>query len=136
MNWIWIHLHKFSFLIPISKQFFIFPLHVKQVFFSRCDSRERGWKIVLWKDVCGRWIVKYIQTDPIEFDLFRVGNVDENSSLQAPTSIQESIQPTNVVRGCVVSLIDLVVNDSNGEENNGVDNLEDYATSDSNTWCA
>jgi hypothetical protein len=65
--------------------------------------------------------------------MFRVGNVDENSSLQAPTSIQDSIQPTNVVRGYVVSLIDLVVNVSNGEENNGVDSLEDYATSDFNT---
>jgi hypothetical protein len=61
--------------------------------------------------------------------MFKIGNVDEYSSLQVPTSIQDSIQPTNVVGGCVVSVIDLVVNVSNGEEDNGVDSLEDYATS-------
>ncbi len=127
---------NFSFFIPISNQSFAFPLHIEQVFFSSCDSRERGWKIVLQKDPHGRRIVENIQTNPIEFDMFRVGNVDEYLGLQAPTFIQDSIQPTNVVGGCVVNVIDLVANFSNGEEDNGIDSLEDYATSDSNTWCA
>jgi hypothetical protein len=37
------------------------------------------------------------------------------------------------MRGCVVNFINLVVNVSSGEENNGVDNLEDYATSNFDT---
>ncbi len=90
----------------------------------------------MWKDPRGKQIVENIQTNPIEFDMFKIGNVDEYSSLQVPTSIQDSIQPTNVVGGCVVSVIDLVVNVSNGEEDNGVDSLEDYATSYFDAWCA
>jgi hypothetical protein len=45
---------NFSSLIPISNQSFVFPIHVEQVFFSSCDSRERGWKVVLQKDLCGQ----------------------------------------------------------------------------------
>jgi len=65
--------------------------------------------------------------------MFRVGNVDEYPSLQALTSIQDSIEPTNVVGGCVISVINLVANVFNGEEENGVDNLEDHAISNFDT---
>jgi hypothetical protein len=82
---------NFASLILISDQYFVFPLHVEQVFFSRCDSRERGWKIILWKDPRGRRIVENIEIDPIEFGMFRVGNANEYLGLQAPTSIQDSI---------------------------------------------
>jgi hypothetical protein len=120
---------NFVSLIPILDQSFAFPLHVEPIFFSSCDSRERGWKIVLWKDPHGRRIVENIETNPIEFDMFRVGNANEYLGLQASTSIQDSIQPTNVVGVCVVSATNLVANVFSGEEENGVDSLEDYATS-------
>jgi len=45
---------NFGSLIPISNHFFAFPLHVEHVFFSSCDYRERGWKVVLQKDPRGR----------------------------------------------------------------------------------
>ncbi len=60
---------NFGSLIPI------FPLHIEQVFFSSCDSRERGWKLVLRKNPYKRWITKNIQIDLVEFDMFKVGNV-------------------------------------------------------------
>ncbi len=112
------------------------PLHVEQVFFSRCDSRERVWKIVLRKDFHGRQIVENIQIDPIEFDMFKVGNVDKYFGLQATTFIQDLVKPIDVVGGCVVSATDLVANVYNGKEENGVESLEDYATSNFDTWCA
>jgi hypothetical protein len=90
-------------------------------------------EIVLQKDLHGRQIVENIQIDPIEFHMFKVGNVDEYFGLQAPTFIQNSIQPTNVVGGCVVSATDIVVNVSSGEEENGIESLKDYATSDFDT---
>jgi hypothetical protein len=65
--------------------------------------------------------------------MFRVGNVDEYSCLQAPTSIQDSIEPTIVVGGCVFSVTDLVANVFSGEEENGIDSLEDHATNDFDT---
>jgi hypothetical protein len=71
--------------------------------------------------------------DPIEFDMFKVGNVDKYFGIQVTTFIQDSIQPTNVVGGCVVCATCLVVNVSSGEEENGVESLEDYATSNSDT---
>jgi hypothetical protein len=39
---------NFASLIPILDQFFTYPLHGKQVFFS-IDPKEKGWKVVLWK---------------------------------------------------------------------------------------
>ncbi len=116
-------------MIPISDQSFTCRIS----FFSRCDSRERGWKIVLWKDPHAKQIVENIQTNFIEFDMFRVGNVNDYLSLQAPTSNQDSIKPTNVVGGCVVSVINLVANVFNGEEDNGGGNLEDHAISNFDT---
>jgi hypothetical protein len=65
--------------------------------------------------------------------MFKVGNVDEYIGLQAPTSIQNSIQPINVMGGCVVNGTNLVANVYSGEEENGIDSLKDYATSDSDT---
>jgi hypothetical protein len=44
---------NFGSLIPISNQSFNFPLHVDQVFFFN-DHKERGWKIVVKKEPCGR----------------------------------------------------------------------------------
>jgi len=37
---------NFNFLIRISDQSFVFPLHVDQVFFAS-DLKERRWKVVL-----------------------------------------------------------------------------------------
>lgn len=46
----------------------------------------------------GKWITKIIQTDPIEFDMFRFDNIDDYRGIRAPISIhEESIQPTTIV---------------------------------------
>ncbi len=47
---------NFASLIPISNQFFAFPLHVKQVFFAK-DPKESGSKVVLHKDPHGRCVI-------------------------------------------------------------------------------
>jgi hypothetical protein len=44
---------NFNSLIPIFDQSFVFPIHVEQVF-SPSDPKERGWKIVLRKDLSGK----------------------------------------------------------------------------------
>lgn len=47
---------NFTSLIPILDQSFAFPLHVKQVLFAK-DPKERGSKVVLHKDPCGRCVI-------------------------------------------------------------------------------
>ncbi len=123
---------NFGSLIPISDQSFAFPLHVEQVFFSRCDYRERGWKVVLRKDPHVRQITKSIQLDPTEFDMFRVGNADDYSGLQVPVSIQETNQLPTIAAGFTINAIDLNANDNEGDQDNGFDNLEDHASDNSN----
>jgi len=125
---------NFSSLIPISNQSFVFPIHVEQVFFSSCDSRERGWKVVLQKDLCGQWITKHIQIDHIKFDIFKVGNIDEYLGLAALVSIQDIIQPTTIVGGCNVSGANLLIDNNNGAEDDESDNPKYDASSSSNVW--
>jgi len=60
------------------------------VFFSSCDSRKRGWKVVLQKDLRGQRITEHIQIYPIEFDMFKVGNADEYSCLATLVSIEDT----------------------------------------------
>jgi hypothetical protein len=119
-------------LISILDQTFAFPLHVEQVFFSRCDYRERGWKVVLQKDPHGRQITESIQLDPIEFDMSRVGNADDYSGLQVLVSIQKTNQLPTIARGFIVNAIDLNADDNEGDQDNGFDSLEDYASENSN----
>jgi hypothetical protein len=45
---------NFASLIPISYKSFVFPIHVEQMFLLGCDSRERGWKVVLRKEFHGQ----------------------------------------------------------------------------------
>jgi hypothetical protein len=123
---------NFGSLIPISDHSFAFPLHVEKVFFSRCDYKERGWKLVLGKDPHGRQITESIQLNPTEFDMFRVGNADDYSGLQVPVSIQETNQLPNIAGGFIVNAIDLNADDSEGNQDNGFDSLEDYASDNSN----
>jgi len=51
-------------------------LHVEQVFFSM-DPMERAWKVVLWKEPQRRHVTKKVQTDPMEFDMFKFEIIDE-----------------------------------------------------------
>jgi hypothetical protein len=44
--------------------------------------------------------MEQVQIDPIEFDMFKMDGVDNYLSLQSLMSLQESIQPINVVDGC------------------------------------
>jgi hypothetical protein len=58
--------------------------------------------------------------------MFRLQNVDEYASLQALISIDESIQPI-IVLGCsIINVVDVVVDTLDGEEDDGIDNLEDF----------
>ncbi len=123
---------NFGSLIPILDQYFAFPLHVEHVFFSSCDSRERGWKVVLRKDPCGKRIIENIQLDLTKFDMFRVGNVDDYSRLQVLVFIQKTNQLPTIVRWSIVSVTCLNVDDSEGDQENGFDSLENYASNNSN----
>jgi hypothetical protein len=56
--------------------------------------------------------------------------------LQAPISIDESIHPTIVLGGSIVSATDVVVDALDGEENDGTNNLEGFDSSfDSENEC-
>ncbi len=85
----------------------------------------------LRKDRRGRQVIKSIQIDPIEFDVFRVNNVDEYSRLQVPMFIPKTIQPIIIVGGTTISVSDLVSGSNEGEED-GCDNLKDYASNSFN----
>jgi hypothetical protein len=67
---------NFASLSPNSYQFFAFPLHVEQVLFS-IDPKERGWKVILWKEPHGRCVTKNVQVNHVEFDMFRFEVVNE-----------------------------------------------------------
>lgn len=58
--------------------------------------------MVLQKEPCGRWIIHIIHITPIEFDMFKLNNDDAYVSLQAPKSIDESMQPIVIVGGFII----------------------------------
>ncbi len=95
-------------------------------FFFLVTKRERGWKLVLQKDPYGRWITEIIQVDLTKFDMFRLDNIDDYTCLQAPLSIQESIQPATIVGGSIVAPLYFIANEG---EDDGIDNTIKYATS-------
>ncbi len=120
--------HLWTF-IPYShfRPIICFPLTCKTSFFFS-DPKERGWKVVLRKDHYGKGIIKIIQTDLMEFDMFRFDNINDYTCLQAPISIQESIQPATIVGGFIVASLNLDLVAHEGEDG-GVDSAEEYATS-------
>jgi hypothetical protein len=58
--------------------------------------------------------------------MFRLENVDEYVGLQAPISIDESIQPIIILGGSIINVVDVVVDTFDGEEDEGTDNLEEF----------
>lgn len=57
--------------------------------------------MVLQKEPRGRWIIDIIHITPIEFDMFKL-NIVAYVSLQAPKSIDESMQPIMIVGGSTI----------------------------------
>ncbi len=53
--------------------------------------------------------------------MFELENVDEYVGLQAPIFIDESIHPIIVLRGCIVNVVDVVV-----DTLYGTDGLEEF----------
>jgi hypothetical protein len=104
---------------------------VEQVLFSK-DPKERSWKVVLWKDPHGRHIIEKVQIDPTNLDMFRLENLDEYVGLQASISIDEYIQPTIVLGGSTVNVVDVVVDAFDGEEDDGTNNLKGFDSSSNN----
>ncbi len=49
--------------------------------------------------------------DPKDFDMFRIEHVGSIVGLQTPQPIEEVIQPINVIRGCPIRAINVVVVD-------------------------
>jgi hypothetical protein len=41
------------------------------------DPMERAWNVVLWKEPQRRHVTKKVQTDPMEFDMFKFEIIDE-----------------------------------------------------------
>jgi hypothetical protein len=64
--------------------------------------------------------------------MFRLENDDAYVGLHAPISIDKSIQHVVIVRGFIVDATYLVTNVLNGGEDDGIENLEEYATTSSN----
>jgi hypothetical protein len=64
-----------------------------KVFF--CDLREKGWKIVVKKEPRKKQVTDKIQIDFIEFDMFMLEIFDAYVCVQAPISIDESINSTS-----------------------------------------
>ncbi len=96
--------------------------------------------MVLQKEPCGRWIIHIIHITPIEFDMFKLNNDDAYVSLQAPKSIDESMQPIMIVGGSTIVCWwfgDLVGNVFTRGKNDGTNTLKEYATTfdcDNKIW--
>jgi hypothetical protein len=78
-------------------------------FFFPKDTKERSWKVILWKDPCGRCIIEKVQKDPIDLDMFELEIIDEYVGLQAPISIDEFIHLMIVLGGFYSNVVDVVV---------------------------
>ncbi len=118
---------NFGSLIPISNQSFTFPLSVDQVFFFN-DCKERGWKVVIKKEPCGRRVIDKVQTDLTKFDMFKLENLDAYVGLQGLISIDESIQLVVIVGGYTMITTYLVINVPNGGEDDGTENVKESVT--------
>jgi hypothetical protein len=65
----------------------------------------------------------------MDFDVFKLENVDEYISLKSSIFIDELVQPTIVARGSIVIIVvDVVVDGPNGVVDNENDNLEEFDT--------
>jgi hypothetical protein len=65
----------------------------------------------------------------MDFDVFKLENVDEYISLKSSIFIDEPVQPTIVARGSIVIIVvDVVVDAPNGVVDNENDNLEEFDT--------
>jgi hypothetical protein len=96
------------------------------------DPKERGWKVLLWKKPCGRHVIDNVQIDLCEFDMFRLQNDDAYACLQAPITIDGSIQPIVIIGGSTIVVEDLIPDVSNGVANDGTNIMEEYATTSNN----
>lgn len=92
------------------------------------DPKERGWKVILWKEPGGRHVIDNVQIDLCEFDMFRLQNDDAYAGLQAPITFDESIQPILIVGGSTIVVEDLIPVVLNGMVNDGTNSVEEYAT--------
>ncbi len=96
--------------------------------FFPSDPKERGWKVILWKEPCGRHIIDNVQIDLRGFDMFRLQNDDAYVGLQAAIIVDESIQPIVIVEGSTLVVKYLIPDVFNGMANDGIDSVEEYAT--------
>lgn len=103
-------------------------MHVKQVFYSS-DLKERGWKVVLHKDPCGRQVNGGVEFDPMDLHMFRIDNDDEYTWLQAPASIPEALQVANIVVGNVTLTTRDLVDDVIRGEDSCPHSLDEYVGS-------
>ncbi len=69
-----------------------------------------------------------MQIDLHEFDMFRLQNDDAYVGLQAPITVDESIQPIVIVGGFTIVVKNVIPNVFNGMANDGIDNVEEYTT--------
>jgi hypothetical protein len=69
-----------------------------------------------------------VQIDLHEFDMFRLQNDDAYVGLQAPITVDESIQPIVIVGGFTIVVKNVIPNVFNGMANDGIDNVEEYTT--------
>jgi hypothetical protein len=80
----------FNSLIPIFDQSFTFPIHVKQMFFLLIQ-RGKKWSVILGKNPCGKQVIRGVDFDLIDLDIYRIVNDDSYIDLQAPISIPKVI---------------------------------------------
>ncbi len=87
------------------------------------------------KEPCQRQVIDKVQIDFIDFDMFMLENLDAYVGVQAPISIDESIQPFLIIGGTTIVTTYLVIDVPNGEETNKVESVEEVvATHDSDGY--
>ncbi len=70
-------------------------------------------------------MIKSVETNPIDLDMFKIDNVDAYTCLKVPIFVFEIIQKTTIVGRVIVTLIDSIVVSVTRMTNSNVDSSDE-----------
>ncbi len=80
----------------------------------------------MWKKPQKKCVTEKVQADRMELDIFRFEVIDEFLRLWPLISIDESIQPPNLIGGSNVVTLVMIANDPSEGSNDDSESLEGY----------
>ncbi len=86
------------------------------------------------KEPHGSQVTNNVQIGLTKFDMFMLQSDDAYVSLQAPISIDESIQPPIIIGGSIVVVEEFILDVHIEVANGGADNVKEYNSSFNNVY--